>query len=423
MRAVIVGTGRVGCGFVGPALRAAGFDLVFVGRNTPMVEHLGRLGRYRVRLIQAGQVEEQVVDGVRSIHCSDADAVTREVVAADLVATAVGADSMPAAASLIARGLFRRPGPVNVLAFENLVDAGPRLRALVTEQVLAGDGTSRHGFAGALVTRVIAQRLGDPLGDEPVTFVGDPPCAFRVEASGLGPSLPPIPGMTLARDYAACMMSKLYVFGAGHATAAYLGYLKGYRFVHSAIRDPEIREVTLGAMSEGQHGVAARFGADLAGGPDDLPAVLARFENAALCDPVCRVGRDPCRKLACDDRLVGAARLAEEAGGTARNLALAIAAALYFQSVGDPSAVALRTRLRTCGVRATLRSVCGLDPRGPLIERVERAWNLLTPGRHPENFLLTLEPCAWAAERRRPRASTGRFRREPRPQAAIWAAK
>jgi mannitol-1-phosphate 5-dehydrogenase len=423
MRAVIVGTGRVGCGFVGPALRAAGFDLVFVGRNPPMVEHLGRLGRYRVRLIHAGQFEEQVVDGVRSVHCSDADAVTREVVAADLVATAVGADSLPAAASLIAPGLLRRREPVNVLAFENLVDAGPRLRALVTEQLVVGDGTWRHGFAGALVTRVIAQRLGDPRGDEPVSFVGDPPCAFRVEASGLGPALPAIPGMTLVDDYAAWMKSKLYIFGAGHATAAYLGYLKGYRFVHSAIRDPEIREVTLGAMTEGQHGVAARFGPDLAGGPDRLPAVLARFENAALCDPVCRVGRDPCRKLACDDRLVGAARLAEEAGTSARNLALAIAAALYFQSVGDPSAVALRTRLWTCGVSETLRSVCGLDPRGPLIERVERAWNLLTPGRQPENFLLRLEPRAWAAERRRPRVATGRFRREPRPRAAIWAAK
>jgi mannitol-1-phosphate 5-dehydrogenase len=423
MRAVIVGTGLMGCGFVGPALTAAGFDLVFVGRNSPMVEHLGRLGRYRVRLIQAGQVEEQVVDGVRAVRCSDADAVTREVVAADLVATAVRADNLPAAASLIAPGLFRRRGPVNVLAFENLVDAGPRLRALVTEQRGGDDGTLRHGFAGALVTRVIAQRLGDPLGDEPITFVGDPPCAFRVEASGLGPSLPAIPGMTRVDDYAACMKSKLYIFGAGQATAAYLGYLKGYRFVHSAVRDPEIREVTLGAMSEGRRGVAARFGADLAGGPDQVPPLLARFENAALCDPVCRVGRDPCRKLACDDRLVGAARLAEEAGGSPHNLALAIAGALYFQSIGDPSAVALRTRLRTCGVRATLRSVCGLDPRGPLIERIERAWNLLTPGCQPENFLLRLEPRAWAAERRRPHAATGPFRREPRPRAALGAAK
>jgi mannitol-1-phosphate 5-dehydrogenase len=423
VRAVIVGTGRVGCGFAGPALREAGYELVFVGRNPVVVDHLRRTGRYQVRLIQAGQVQELVVDGVRSVHRRHADAVRREVAAADLAVTAVGADSLPAAASLLAPGLLRRSTPVNVLAFENLVDAGPRLRALVGERLPLANGLEGHGFAGALVTRVIAGRFGDPSGDEPITFVGDPPCGFRVEASGLGPPLPAIPGMTLVDDYAACMKSKLYIFGAGHATAAYLGYLKGYRFVHSAVRDPEIREVTLGALSEGRQGVASRYGTDRAGRPDDLPAIVARFENAALCDPVCRVGRDPCRKLAWNDRLVGAARLAEEAGVGAPNLALAIAAALYFQSVGDPSAAALRTSLRKLGIAATLQSVCGLDPREPLMERVERAWDMLTPGRHPENFLLNIEPCAWAAEQPRASAPTGRFRREPRPRQRLGVAK
>jgi mannitol-1-phosphate 5-dehydrogenase len=229
--------------------------------------------------------------------------------------------------------------------------------------------------------------------------------------------------MTLVDDYAASMRSKLYIFSAGHATAGYLGYLKGYRFVHSAVRDREIREATLGAMSEGQRGVAARFGPGMAGGPDRLRAILARFENAALCDPVYRVGRDPCRKLACDDRLVGAARLAEEAGGGARNLALAIAAALYFQIADDPSAVSLRATLRTDGLRATLQSVCGLDPGEPLVERVERAWRMLAPVGHPENFLLNLKPCACAAERPGGTVVTGRFRRRPRVPVAVGAAR
>jgi mannitol-1-phosphate 5-dehydrogenase len=423
VRAVIVGTGRVGCGFAGPALRAAGYELVFVGRNAAVVDHLRRTGRYRVRLIQAGEVQEVVVDGVRSVHRRDAEAVTREVAAADLVVTAVGAENLRAAASLLAPGLLRRSTPVNVLAFENLVDAGPRLRALVAEQLPLVDGVVGHGFAGALVTRVIAARLGDPHGGEPITFVGDPPCGIRVEAAGLGPPLPPIPGMTLVDDYAACMNSKLYIFGAGHATAAYLGYLKGYRFVHSAVRDREIREVTLGALSEGRDGVESRYGPERAGRPDDLLAIVARFENAALCDPVYRVGRDPCRKLAWNDRLVGAARLAEEAGVSASNLALAIAAALYFQSVGDPSAAALRASLRKLGIAATLQGVCGLDPREPLMERVVRAWDMLTPGRHPENFLLNIEPCAWAAEPPRAGAATGRFRRAPRPRQGLGVAK
>jgi mannitol-1-phosphate 5-dehydrogenase len=421
MRAVIVGTGRVGCGFVGSALRAAGFDLVFIGRNPLVVGHLARVGRYRVRLIQGHQVEDVSVDVARSVHCSDSEVVAREVAAADLVATAVGAESLASAASLIAPGLQRR-GPVNVLAFENLADAGPRLRAFVTEQLALADAVSHHGFAGALVKRVIAQRLGDPLGDEPVRFIADPPCGFMVEAAGLGPPLPAIPGMTLVDDYAACMRRKLYVFSAGHATAGYLGYLKGYRFVHSAVRDPEIREVTLGAMSEGQHGVAARFGPEMAGGPDTLGGIMARFENAALCDPVYRVGRDPCRKLACDDRLVGAARLAEEAGRGAHNLALAIAAALYFQSADDPSAVALGAKLRADGFRATLQDVCGLDPEERLVERVERAWDMLAPVGQPENFLLRLDPCACAAECLGAAAPTGRFRRRPRLPVAVGAA-
>jgi mannitol-1-phosphate 5-dehydrogenase len=400
VRAVIVGTGRVGCGFAGAALRAAGYELVFVGRNPLVVEHLDRVGCYRVRLIEGRRIEEFGVDGVRSIHASNVEAVAREVAAADLVATAVGADNLAAAGALIAPGLARSVRPVNVLAFENLLDAGSRLRAVVSERLNGQGRARRHGFAGALVCRVIAQRLGNPLGGKPLTFVGDPVHGFKVEERGLAAPLPAIPGMALVDDYEAATRSKLYIFGAGHATAGYLGYLKGYRYVHSAVRDPEIRAVTLGAMAEGQLGVTARYGADEAGGPADLRLNLARFENAALSDPVSRVGRDPCRKLGTCDRLVGAARFAEEVGESAGNLALAIAAALYFQSAGDPSAAELRARLRTLGVEATLEEVCGLRSREPLVGRVTEAWSRLLAAHQQENFLLKLGSCEWAAERR-----------------------
>ena len=42
--------------------------------------------------------------------------------------------------------------------------------------------------------------------------------------------------------------------------------------------------------------------------------LLRRFTNRALGDTIFRLGRDPLRKLAPKDRLVGAARLAEKAG-------------------------------------------------------------------------------------------------------------
>src|SRR5204863_138892 len=83
---------------------------------------------------------------------------------------------------------------------------------------------------------------------------------------------------------------KLYTFCAGHAAAAYFGALKGYRYVHSAIRDPEIRSAVLSAMEEGQRGLEQRYGPELAGDGAELEAIIARFENAALTDPVSRGG-------------------------------------------------------------------------------------------------------------------------------------
>lgn len=70
--------------------------------------------------------------------------------------------------------------------------------------------------------------------------------------------LPEIPGLVRVKDFEAAFNRKLYVFSAGHVTVAYLGFLKGYRYVHAAVRDPEVRTAALEAMREGQQGLAAR---------------------------------------------------------------------------------------------------------------------------------------------------------------------
>ena len=57
MKAAIIGSGRIGCGFAGQLLRAAGYDLVFLARNGKMVAHLNRLGCYRVRLANGQHIE------------------------------------------------------------------------------------------------------------------------------------------------------------------------------------------------------------------------------------------------------------------------------------------------------------------------------------------------------------------------------
>lgn len=396
MKAIVFGPGRVGCGFVGDVLRASGHEVLFVARDPLVAAHLNRVGGYRLRLVDGAGTSEKVVDGIRALCVDDRERVIEELVAADLIATCVRPPNLAEVARVIAAALERRSAPVNVLAFENLIDAGLVLRCLVALHLAPGFAVAAHGFSGVIVAGAASQRLGDPAGDALLTFVADSLTEFVVDRRALRVPLPRIAGMVVTDQFEALVRRKLYTFSAGHAATAYLGYLKGYRYIHAAIRDAEVRRSVLAVMREGQDGLASRYGRDFAGGEKELLGNIVRFENAALGDPCVRVGREPHRKLAPMDRLVGAATLAGEGGIRVEGLPLAIAAALCFRSGADPSSAQLQAQLRADGPERVLRSVCGIDPHRSLGQAVMEHWKLLSTGLESDSPLLRLHRPLWA---------------------------
>ena len=107
---------------------------------------------------------------------------------------------------------------------------------------------------------------------------------------------------------------------------------------------------------------------------DDL---LHRFGNRALGDTILRLGRDPVRKLAHSDRLVGAAANALAQGVTPIHLVTGIAAALRFDHPDDPVA-ALRARWLT-GTHGVLTEVCGLTADEPLFGMIVERYGTCCP--------------------------------------------
>lgn len=392
MRAVVLGPGRVGCGFAGHVLRSSGYDLVFVARNQQLVDHFNRVGHYRVRLVGSGELDERV-DGVRAVAMEDPRSVVEAIKGADLVVSAVTSSGVSDVAPILAAGLRECPRPVNVIALENLHDAGWRLRARV--KLSDAEAAERHGFTGGLVGRAVSWRLGDPAGDEPLTFVGDRQDDLVVYRCRLRRPFPRIKGMLAVDDYEAHVRRKLFTFSAGHAATAYFGHLKGYRYIHTAIRDSEIRSGVLGVMREGQFVVAAHYGPEFGGDDRDLIAMLSRFENAGLDDPIARVGRDPRRKLGPDDRLVGPAVAAEPLGIHPSALTLAVGAALCFDHPDDPPSGDLHREIADRGLGVILRRVCGLDIRHPIGRSVSEAFLRLGAGRR-NNLLLSMNRHLWA---------------------------
>jgi len=168
--AVVFGPGRIGCGLVGLAPRAAGHEVTFVGCDPNLVAHLRRVGGYRVLLTGGGGTEVHEVDGVACMDLRD---------------------------------------------------------------------------------------------DERVTWI--------------------VPGSLVSNDSPGCVRCKLFVFGAGHAAVAYLGALKGYRFINAAVHDPDMAGPARAAAAAGVTpralvltAAAALVAANPAGDPSQTRKLLRR---------------------------------------------------------------------------------------------------------------------------------------------------
>jgi len=396
MKAVVIGPGRVGLGFAGHLLHRSGYQICFVGRRRA-VAPLMAAGKYVVRLTDGHRLHEDRVSGVSAIDISCSSEVEQAIADADVVCTAVGPRALDSVAPLLARGLSAAKQQVNVIAFENAEDAGRRLRRLVAEQV-GFEHAGRHGFSGAVVSRVVAHRLPPERPGDPLVLIGEPHTEFAVDAAALNHPLPRIEGLVAVDDFTAFYRRKLYRYSAGHAATAYLGQLKGYRYLHAAIRDPEIAQLVRAAVREGQAGLRAAYGPHVAGDDAEVEAIIDRFGNAELGDTVARVGRDVPRKLGPSDRLLGAARLAEHAGVAPVRLAQAAAAALCFKDGGDPPVVAPRegTASGRSRVARLLSGIGHLPPTSPLARLIQNEWQGLMDGWEDGNLMLSLEDRLWA---------------------------
>ena len=91
-------------------------------------------------------------------------------------------------------------------------------------------------------------------------------------------------------------------------------------------------------------------------------ALLKRYPNHRLRDTNLRIAKDPIRKLQPDDRLVGAARMAESAGLSPVALSTGIAAAYCFDSESDPVACKLQQMIENSGIEKVLFEISHIDP-------------------------------------------------------------
>jgi mannitol-1-phosphate 5-dehydrogenase len=373
-QAIIFGAGNIGRGFIGQLYSESGYEVTFVDVDRPLLDILNERGRYAIRLVTNEQTEEVTVGPVRALHSGDLDAVTEAVSRAEIGATAVGAGILKHIAPAVAAGITRRAqlgaaAPFNLILCENLHGAA----AIFREMVLAALPPEHHGylavhigFVDTVIARMVPPLTPELRAEDPSLIIVEPYKELPVDRDGFIGEPPPIVGMIPYAPFSFFTDRKLYIHNAGHAVLGYLGYLAGYEYGYQSLADDEIYLQARGAMEESALALTRKYrpapGALMA----NIEDLLHRFGNRALGDTILRLGRDPVRKLAHSDRLVGAALNALAQGVTPVNLVTGIAAGLRFAHPDDPVAQQVQAQLREHGIERVLIEVCGLATDEPL---------------------------------------------------------
>lgn len=375
---VVFGAGKIARGFIGHILHLSGFGITFVEVAPELREAINARGRYTVHIL--GSPEKDTMVGPVRALAPDDPAVTDALGDAAIAFVSVGGANLDAVAGTIAAALAPRLGtdgsPLNIIVCENWRAAARTLREAILAALpseLRDAFTARVGIAEATIMRSAIAATPEQLSDDPASVQSQDFWLLPLDADALVGSLPPIQTLDPVHDFGNALERKLYTYNTGNATISFLGWLRGHTLLAEAASDPVILAVAKRVYDEMGRALVAKFGFD----PDDqvryAARSLAKFQDAAIVDPIVRQIADPIRKLGPGDRLVGASLTALDHGVEPRAVAVAIAAALRYRNPDDPAAVRLGDMVEELGELGALAAIADLPSDHPLLSLVAGA--------------------------------------------------
>lgn len=384
-RALIFSAGKIARGFLAHLLSTSGYSITFVERNPELTRTLRERGRYTVEIMGSPE-KSAVISGYNVLHVSEADAIARAVAEADVVFVSVGGPNLPEVAPFVAAGLALVPlrmRPLNVILGENYFQPGRWLRELV-EQYLEPErrewSRSHVGFVETMILRSTIEPTEEMKARDPLSLKAQDMWEIPADGEAIVGEFPLVLGLMPKAGFQSSLTRKLYTYNNINAVLAYGGALKGLKLLSEAAHDSELVERATTAYREASGALCKEYGFDAQEQDEFARAALSKYQDRRIVDPIERNARDPLRKLAPHDRLVGPAVLAARRGARPAALAEGIASALCYDVETDPSSVRLQEMLRTQVLPVTLETVCGLLPGTELAGLVTEAYLRMQDG-------------------------------------------
>ena len=379
---VLFGAGNIGRSFIGQLFSRGGYEVVFVDINPTILDALNRNRQYRVIIKRNEQADETIlVEDVRAVNGQDIEQVSREIVNASIIATAVGKGVLPHIIPSIAKGLllrFEERGgvPLDIIMAENFRNVADFAREELKKH-LPGDYdlSALVGLVETSIGKMVPIMRDEDIAKDPSWVFAEEYNQLILDKQAFKNPIPDIHGIAPKENMKAYVDRKLFIHNLGHAATAYFGYQQNpdFEYIYEALAIPEIFQKVQSCMQQSAIALNKAYPHDLAM-PDLLEHIedlLYRFQNKALGDTIFRVGRDLPRKLDKDDRLVGALLLAHTHQCSCELIADAVLAACEFRAKDEhqrlfPADQRFAEEDYPKGPEHILAKVCRLSRENPL---------------------------------------------------------
>ena len=160
---------------------------------------------------------------------------------------------------------------------------------------------------------------------------------------------------------------KLYTYNAASCVIAYLGWKKGYTNYADAANDEEILSLLDKNYEITNRVLCKEFGYEEEDQREFALLSKAKFCDRTIVDTVARNARDPQRKLAAEERIMGPIGLMYKYGEDASVLEQTAAAAIEYDNDGEDAWRAIKAEKT---VEEILIDICGLKKSDKSYENI-----------------------------------------------------
>lgn len=366
MKIAMIGAGKTGRGFIARLLAEDDHEIYFIDKNEALVNSLNEKKAFNVSFF-GGVRDTYTVSGFSASTWANADLSDVEII-------------------------FVSVGGMN------LQDVGSELKRLID------DGKTRHIIVGENASKP-AKKLSDAIGLSNITVSESTVFCTTIEdknggeldiasenypylqcdAAPLGDYKLNVATVRPINGFENFLTRKLYTYNAASCVIAYLGYAKGYSDYGEAANDPEILELLDRNYLATNKVLCKTMGYEENDQAEFAALSKAKFTDRTISDTVSRNAREPQRKLAFAERIIGPLCLIDEHGEDTVPLLLTAAAALLYEHESDGAWQEIKD---SKSPEEIITEICGLPKGSKLSREILKKYDIVKAYMNGEGKLL-----------------------------------